>query len=821
LNTAYPLPSDTAYPVLYPIQRIHSTNQYEETAKYGKIWNDEDIHDLRSVETEFLAIAFNDEVSSKTLTYEPTVSSLNDKIDFRVSFDDSDDEDYTVIFQKNSFSYKIISAKDLKTDSENNNEKVMPSLPPREPAISCFDDLDFFKDFENEFPTIFYNDALTSKSDLLTESILNPQHIKEFDLKNETSLSGYDEEEQSVLPSSSNPIPNSILEGSGGNHGAWIKSLSMKKRLARKKKMESVSKQGRKTFKSIPTVHKDPAFDDLDDAMDYMETEDAHDEGTVKDSEGTRVSTEDQVSTDKPNEGTAEPKDGNSDESAAPTTVFRDDETIAQFLVTMSQNKTKQKGVEIKEIKDTDRPRTTTERSILTLKPLPKIDPKDKGKKVLEEKAKSDAESEGVNEAKKKFKMLANDEEIAIKVQEEWEAEEEKKKLAKKEATKVAFTNEYDFIQARLNADKILAEKLQEEEREKFSIEQRAKFLHDIIAAQRRFLAQQRSKAIRNKLPTKNQLRNQMMTYLKYVGGYRHAQLNKKKFEEIQMNEKAAGIDKEEVSEEPKSTKVKSKIEEPKENNRKTLGRRLKMKAPKRSKRQKTDYDHEEENQLRTFLKIVPEEEQKIDYEVLGTRVFRADGSSGWIKTFSELIKFFDRMDMVEIHSLKNQEEWKLQRWIFYENYGVYVLRLEDGTQINMLAKRRYPFTKNILESMMDLRLIDVSDDDTIFDLLRFIEQHIDEFGGQDGIQKKTAFGKDKLNPLIVDSLLKTIRLSIHLVVYNEELAIPEQTATEGKLKENQGCRVDTDQVHQNGDLKNRSVWIHPPGLQDVYTKET
>ncbi|GJY42778.1 hypothetical protein Tco_0430991 [Tanacetum coccineum] len=32
-----------------------------ETTKYGKIWYDEDIHDLRSVETEFLAIAFNDE----------------------------------------------------------------------------------------------------------------------------------------------------------------------------------------------------------------------------------------------------------------------------------------------------------------------------------------------------------------------------------------------------------------------------------------------------------------------------------------------------------------------------------------------------------------------------------------------------------------------------------------------------------------------------------------------------------------------------------------------------------------------------------------
>ncbi|GJR18186.1 hypothetical protein Tco_0966713 [Tanacetum coccineum] len=63
------------------------------------------------------------------------VSSLNNEIDFRVSFDDSDDEDYTVIFDKNSFSYKMISVNDLKTDSENDNEKVnMPSFLPPEPT---------------------------------------------------------------------------------------------------------------------------------------------------------------------------------------------------------------------------------------------------------------------------------------------------------------------------------------------------------------------------------------------------------------------------------------------------------------------------------------------------------------------------------------------------------------------------------------------------------------------------------------------------------------------------------------------------------------
>ncbi|GJU47187.1 hypothetical protein Tco_1204453 [Tanacetum coccineum] len=132
------------------------------------------------------AIVFND-----TLMSEPTVSSTNNnEINFRVSFDDSDDEDYTVIFDKNSFSYKIIFVNDLKTDSENDNEKVnMPSFPPPEPTVSCFDDLDFFKDLENEFLAIVYNDALTSKLDFLIEPTISPQHIDEFNLKDETSLS--------------------------------------------------------------------------------------------------------------------------------------------------------------------------------------------------------------------------------------------------------------------------------------------------------------------------------------------------------------------------------------------------------------------------------------------------------------------------------------------------------------------------------------------------------------------------------------------------------------------------------------------------------
>ncbi|GJY14738.1 hypothetical protein Tco_0385160 [Tanacetum coccineum] len=121
------------------------------------------------------ATVFND-----TLMSEPTVSSLNNEIDFRISFDESEDEDYT-------------------------------------PTVSYFNDLDFFKDFEKEFPAIVYNDALTSKSDFLTEPTVSPQHIDKFNLKDETSLSEYkdnDDDKIDIKQSSGDmsviPLPNVI-----------------------------------------------------------------------------------------------------------------------------------------------------------------------------------------------------------------------------------------------------------------------------------------------------------------------------------------------------------------------------------------------------------------------------------------------------------------------------------------------------------------------------------------------------------------------------------------------------------------------------------
>ncbi|GJR30504.1 putative ribonuclease H-like domain-containing protein [Tanacetum coccineum] len=620
------------------------------------------------------------------------------------------------------------------------------------------------------------------------------------------------------------------------HHKAWMKSISMKQRLVGKESLkkkwmqkEFISKQGRKPAKSEPTGRKSSVVLEEKESIEKgVSTEDPLSTAQPKVStDKPEVSTakpkEVKVSTDKLDEGTAEPKDETSDESTAPITVFRDDETIAEFLVSMSQNKAKQKGIEIKDADDSDRPRATSTRSVLTLKPLPKIDPKDKGNKVLEEEAESDAESEGVDEAERKFDQLAKDEEIARKVQEDWEAEEEMKKLAEEEATKAALIQDFDDIQARIEADRLLAARLQEEERETFTVEERAKFLYDTIAAQRRFLAQQRAAAIRSRPPTRTQLRNQMMTYLKHVGGKKHADLKNKNFEEIQvLYKKVKRSDKDfiaigsaederqikemnEESKDPKKKRLKKRVvnETPREEDtakvpaeqevteqgtKKRKSGHVKMIARKRPRPQPDD-DSDDEH--RKCLRIVTFD-STIDSEIMETKsfvsklhkvsspdgdylvVYRVNGHFRAFNYLMEVLHIFDRQDLFHLYDLVMKqyleitpEDWEIVSWRLYEACRVCILELKDGTVIYMLVERRYPLSKELLQRMLDLGLE--------------VEEEIKSWLVQDQtvpVQKQTAFGKDKSNPLIVDSLLKTIRLSIHLVVYNEELAIPEQTAT-------------------------------------------
>nr|GEV11592.1 retrovirus-related Pol polyprotein from transposon TNT 1-94 [Tanacetum cinerariifolium] len=387
------------------------------------------------------------------------------------------------------------------------------------------------------------------------------------------------------------------------HHRAWLKSvnrLSMKKRFRKK---ESVSKQERKNDKPKLTLD-DSTFDglDADHGMDYMDIEEPVNEGRLsKETEELKLTTDTEEITQDKGSGekvgsikelvsTARTKDstvrldvGTADPVAPPLTtisIFNDkDITMAQTLIKMKEEKAKEKGVSIKDIEDSSRPAS----SILTLTPLPTIDPKDKGK---------DAE----------VARLLYEDELA-----ELEREKEKRER-EEEASKAAIAEMYDEVQAGIEADALFAAKLQQEEREEYTIQER----------------------------------------------------------------------------------VKVKQEGNKESIKKRPGRRLKMKATKKSKRQKTDSDLKEEEHLKKFLQIVPDEEGEFDYE-------------GDLRTMFK--------ETADDDLWNNQEEWILKSWNFYENYGVHTLTLEDGTEIYMLAERS----------------------EAVFDLLSIIQNQIDESGSHDG----------------------------------------------------------------------------------------
>ncbi|GJV13796.1 hypothetical protein Tco_1355337 [Tanacetum coccineum] len=198
---------------------------------------------------------------------------------------------------------------------------------------------------------------------------------------------------------------------------------------------EDASEQGRKSAKTT-SMFKDSDFDVLDGDMENVE-------GETVNTSTTGVSVVSALVTIAGVAiSTAEPK-------TPPTTVatafIDEDLTIARTLVKMRIEKTKEKGVSFRDVEET--PKLT--RSITTLQPLPSIDPKDKVKGVLVE-----------DEPKKPEKLVELD-----------KAQKEKQK--QEEATNAALAEEFDEIQARMDADHELAHKTLEELQKLYQKEQK------------------------------------------------------------------------------------------------------------------------------------------------------------------------------------------------------------------------------------------------------------------------------------------------------------------------------------------------------------
>ncbi|GJS05640.1 putative ribonuclease H-like domain-containing protein [Tanacetum coccineum] len=484
-------------------------------------------------------------------------------------------------------------------------------------------------------------------------------------------------------------------------------------------------------------------------------------EGTAEVIEGTAKVNE---GTDEGNESTTganlrtEPSMKEVEDEAGPSTFqdesdefIQDDTLIADLLVNISKNR-RGAGITIPgNIPEQERPKS----------PTLILDPKDKGKGIMKEEPK-----------KKKLTLqqlraaeTANDEEFARRVTAEWEEEEERKRLVGLER-----------LQAELEDNEMIAAEVQRTERENFTEEQKAKFLVETIAAQRRFRAEQQAALRRSKPPTIPQLRNQMMKYIRNVGGKAYRNLKNKSYEEIKdiyekvkrFNDKFVAIGSTEDEQAIKEMNVKA--EEPSKKRKGTIRKMKSSRIIKKRKIQKSD------DELKDFLKVVDfEGDSAQDVEVMEQRslisrfsivqspegeyiaVQRVNGHIRAFNTLNEVLHILNRQDLHHLHRLvveyyehipptglglilhgdlttmmetteesddelwRNQTEWEIIRWRLYESTGVHILELENGTMIHMLVEQRYPLTRELMQRMLEHKLEVQKETENALNVIRFV----------------------------------------------------------------------------------------------------
>ncbi|GJZ07727.1 hypothetical protein Tco_0542010 [Tanacetum coccineum] len=145
----------------------------------------------------------------------------------------------------------------------------------------------------------------------------------------------------------------------------------------------------------------------------------------------------------------------------------------------------------------------------------------------------------------KKKDQVALDEEMARNLEAQLQAElieEEKMARKKEEEANIALIESWENTQAMMEADRLLAERLQTREQEELTDEEKAKLFMEFIEKRRKHFAALRAQEKRNRPPTKTQKRNQMSIYLKHMGGYKHNQLKGRSYDEIQKLSKKTEI---------------------------------------------------------------------------------------------------------------------------------------------------------------------------------------------------------------------------------------------------------------------------------------
>ncbi|GKA90246.1 hypothetical protein Tco_0812116 [Tanacetum coccineum] len=214
----------------------------------------------------------------------------------------------------------------------------------------------------------------------------------------------------------------------------------------------------------------------------------------------------------------------------------------------------------------------------------------------------------------------------------------------------------WDDIQAKVDADYQLAERLQAEEQEQLTIEQKATLFKELLEQRRKHFAAKRAEEKRNKPTTKTQQKKTMITYLKNMEGWKHKDLKSKDFDSIkELFDKAL----------KRVNMFMDFRTELVEGSSKRAGSELEQEV---TKKQKVD-DEKEIAELKQLIEVIPnEEEVTINAIPLATKpptivdwkihkegkksyyqIVRADGKSQMYRIFRQILKSFSREDFEDL----------------------------------------------------------------------------------------------------------------------------------------------------------------------------
>ncbi|GJU71605.1 hypothetical protein Tco_1263010 [Tanacetum coccineum] len=250
-------------------------------------------------------------------------------------------------------------------------------------------------------------------------------------------------------------------------------------------------------------------------------------------------------------------------------------------------------------------------------------DIKDKGKGIIQEHERPLTKKD----------QVAIDEDLARNIQAQLDAEiieEERLERQKQEEANIALIESWENTQAMMEANRLLAEKLQTKEREELTDEEKGKLFMKLMKKRRKHFVELRAQEKRNRPPTKAQKRTQMSTYLKHMGGYKHKQLMGKSYDEIQ------NLFDKEMKRVNTFVAMSSKVQESNEK---------KEEEGDKETIEVKEVEEDDEAELKKHLVIKKDDDIAID-------LIRVDGSS---KRHSSMIRLLQGIDKEDLQTL-----WKL-----------------------------------------------------------------------------------------------------------------------------------------------------------------